>query len=71
MKHTLELTKREISEIHLALIYSMDFNHGTSGHLGYTTLAALAWEIGFFIQEDGSLFAPDTVVVTDLEEEKA
>jgi hypothetical protein len=38
----LELDEREQKEIRFALFYVDYFDHGTSGHLGYTVIAKLA-----------------------------
>lgn len=65
MEHIIELKEREVKEIHLALLYASDFNHGTSGHLAYCTIAALAYEVGFFLNEDGTLNVPDAVRIEE------
>ena len=36
------LTERQIKETEFAIHYAANYGHGTSGHLGYMTIAALA-----------------------------
>lgn len=37
-----ELDERQLKEVRLAEHYAENYSHGTSGHLGYMTLAKLA-----------------------------
>jgi hypothetical protein len=37
-----QLVERAQKELELAQLYARDFNHGTSGHLSYTTMSVMA-----------------------------
>lgn len=65
MENKLKLTKRELSEIHLAMSYAENFHHGTAGHNGYMVLAKVMAFQGFVLEFDGTLTYPDFVVIVE------
>lgn len=65
MGNPLELTTREIKEIHHALIYQLRWAHGTVGHNMLIIIAKMAYDRGFRIDSSLELEIPEGVVVTD------
>lgn len=57
------LTDRQVKEINFSINYVANYGHGTSGHLGYTTIAALAMLIEKMILEGNS--APKSCIISD------
>lgn len=49
----LQITQRELKEIHLAMLYSVEFNHGTDGHNRLNLVAKFAIDKGFMLVNSG------------------
>lgn len=59
----LEMTERELKEIHHALYYARNLAHGTLGHNQLLIIAKIATHLGFKL-EGTTLRTPDNVIVT-------
>lgn len=67
----LKITQRELKEIHLAMLYSSTFNHGTDGHNRLNLIAKFAIDKGFMLVNTGEGMEVRVPANVDVVEDRA